>query len=160
MVFYHLTLCHTDLIHICINRPNDNQMPTMCHNMLSQLLFLKIGIMPVEVRLIASFPHGPPSLLTLSKTCTTSFIPSMVYTCYLNWQIDFADMIKLMIFKWGDYLELCRWIQCNKKSIFIKAGGQRNIWQQKQHKREIWRCYWLWRLRKRQFQQPMEARKC
>lgn len=38
--------------------------------------------------------------------------------------MDFADMIKLMIFKWGDYPGLCRWIQCNKKSIYKGTGRQ------------------------------------
>lgn len=33
-------------------------------------------------------------------------------------------MIKLMIFKWGDYLGLCRWVQCNKKSIYKATGRQ------------------------------------
>lgn len=34
-------------------------------------------------------------------------------------------MIKLMIFKWGDYPGLCRWVQCNKRNR--EAGGQRKI---------------------------------
>lgn len=41
--------------------------------------------------------------------------------CYLIWQKGFTDVIKLSILKWGDILELSKWILYEIKEVLVKG---------------------------------------
>lgn len=41
---------------------------------------------------------------------------------------DFADVIKS---RWGDYLKLSRWVQCNPKVPYVKEAGGSELEKEK-----------------------------
>ena len=81
---------------------------------------------------------GPESVAERSRRGST-LRRTFGYYCRLNngllKRMDSADVIKLRILRWGNYLTLSRWAQCNHNGPRKrKAGGSET-------ETEIGRCY-------------------
>lgn len=76
---------------------------------------LLMTLLKIPLSTVAGWIMSPQRCLFLD--------PHSLSLCYLTGKRNFAGVIKLRISRWGDYLELSRWAQCNNKGLYKKKAG-------------------------------------